>query len=109
STLINRLVGSKVSIVTPKEQTTRFNVRGVCVHGDAQLIFVDTPGIFEAGRHFEKAMVQAAWAGMGEADAVLLLLDAARGLKDAALQIMEQVKNRTQTPVCLTINKIDRI
>lgn len=109
STLINRLVGGKVSIVTPKVQTTRFNIRGVCVHGDAQLIFVDTPGIFDAEKNFEKAMVQAAWAGIGDADCVLLLLDATRGLRDSTLAIIERLKKSAQKPVFLAINKVDAI
>src|SRR4051812_24225803 len=91
STLINRLVGSKVSIVTPKVQTTRFNIRGVCIKEQSQLIFVDTPGIFDAAKNFEKAMVQAAWSGIGDADAVLMLLDARQGLKDGARQIIAQL------------------
>jgi len=109
STLINRLVGGKVSIVTPKVQTTRFNVRGVCMEGGAQLIFVDTPGIFDAAKNFEKAMVQAAWAGIGDADAVLMILDAKRGLRDTALQLIEDLKKKCKKPVFLAINKIDTI
>ncbi len=109
STFINRVVGGKVSIVTPKVQTTRFNIRGVCVHGDSQLVFIDTPGIFDAGKNFEKAMVQAAWSGIGDADAVLLLLDATRGLRDSSLQIIDRLKENTKKPVFLVINKIDAL
>ena len=109
STLINKLVGGKVSIVSPKVQTTRFNIRGVCVQGDTQLIFVDTPGIFDAGKQFEKAMVNAAWAGIGDADAVLMLLDAKTGLKENALQIIASLKEKCNKPVFLAINKIDTI
>lgn len=109
STLINRLVGSKVSIVTPKVQTTRFNVRGVCVEGEAQLIFVDTPGIFDAAKKFEKAMVNAAWAGIGDADCALLMLDAKRGLQDETLQLIEQLKKQSKKPVYLALNKVDAI
>ncbi len=107
STLINRLVGGKVSIVTPKVQTTRFNIRGVCVHEGSQLIFIDTPGIFDAGKNFEKAMVQAAWSGIGDADVVLLLLDATSGLRDNTLQIIDRLKENIKKPVYLLINKVD--
>ena len=82
STLVNRLTGSKISIVSPKVQTTRFNIRGICMAGESQIIFVDTPGIFDAPKAFEKAMVGAAWSGIAEADAVLMLLDAKQGLRD---------------------------
>ncbi len=109
STFINRLVGGKVSIVTPKVQTTRFNVRGVCIHGQAQLIFVDTPGIFEAGKAFEKAMVQAAWSGIGDADAVLLLVDATAGLKDSTKQLFSKLKTSCKKSVFLALNKIDKM
>ncbi len=109
STLINRLVGGKVSIVTPKVQTTRFNIRGVCVHNNSQLVFIDTPGIFEAGKNFEKAMVQAAWSGIGDADVVLLLLDATRGLRDSTLQIIDRLKENSTKPVFLLINKVDAV
>ena len=109
STLINKLVGGKVSIVTPKVQTTRFNIRGVCIEGDAQLIFVDTPGIFNAEKNFEKAMVQAAWSGIGDADAVLLLIDAKYGLKESTQQLIASLKKNCKKSVCLAINKIDTI
>ena len=112
STLINKLVGGKVSIVSPKVQTTRFNVRGVCVHEEkdtrAQLIFVDTPGIFNAAKSFEKAMVSAAWSGIGDADAVLMLLDAQYGLKDTTAELMEKLKT-SKKPVFLALNKVDAV
>lgn len=109
STLINKLVGGKVSIVTPKVQTTRFNVRGVCVHAGAQLIFVDTPGIFAADKKFEKAMVKAAWAGMGDADAVLLLVDVERGVRESTCELIENIKKNCKKPVFLALNKIDTL
>src|SRR5471032_3502743 len=77
STLTNALVGSKVAIVTPKVQTTRMNVRGVAMAGETQIVFVDTPGIFKPKRRLDRAMVGAAWAGAGDADAILLVVDAA--------------------------------
>ncbi len=109
STLINQLVGGKVSIVTPKVQTTRFNIRGVMVSGHAQLIFVDTPGIFDAAKSFEKAMVQAAWSGIGDADAVLMLIDANLGLRESSKQIIEALKRNKSKPICLALNKVDSI
>lgn len=109
STLINQFVGGKVSIVTPKVQTTRFNIRGVCLHDDAQVIFVDTPGIFDAAKNFEKAMVQAAWSGIGDADAVLMLLDARQGLRDTTISLMDALKKQKKKPVFLAINKVDSI
>lgn len=109
STLINRLVGGKVSIVTPKVQTTRFNIRGVCVHGRSQLIFVDTPGIFDAAKSFEKAMVQAAWSGIGDADGVFLLLDAHQGLRDSTKALLKALKDNCRKPVFLAINKVDAV
>src|SRR3546814_12221151 len=78
STLVNHLVGAKVSIVTHKVQTTRTRIRGIAIHGDAQIVFVDTPGIFPAKRRLERAMVQAAWAGAEDADVVLAIHDAGR-------------------------------
>src|SRR5436190_1532476 len=109
STLINTLVGGKVSIVTPKVQTTRFNIRGVCVEGELQMVFVDTPGIFDAGKAFEKAMVQAAWAGIGDADAVLLLLDARHGITETIKPLIARLKQKVQKPVYLALNKIDAV
>jgi GTP-binding protein Era len=77
STLINALVGSKVAIVSPKVQTTRMPVRGIALAGQTQIVFVDTPGIFRPRRRLDRAMVTSAWAGAEEADAVLLIVDAA--------------------------------
>ena len=76
STLVNALVGSKVSIVTPKVQTTRMPVRGVAMRGQTQIVFVDTPGIFKPRRKLDRAMVKSAWTGAGDADAVLVMVDA---------------------------------
>lgn len=112
STLINQLVGGKVSIVTPKVQTTRFNVRGVCASGDSQLIFVDTPGIFDADKNFEKAMVNAAWSGIGDADAVLMLIDATHDIYARIQKIFEHLKSKLEKnrkPAFLAINKIDAV
>jgi len=114
STLINQLVGGKVSIVTPKVQTTRFNVRGVCAQGDSQMIFVDTPGIFNADKDFEKAMVNAAWSGIGDADCVLMLMDAKHEIYDRIKKLFEHLKsklekNSVKKPAFLAINKIDTV
>ena len=76
STLVNRLVGAKVSIVTQKVQTTRFPVRGVAMEGDAQMVLVDTPGIFQPRRRLDRAMIRAAWTRAEEADAIVHLVDA---------------------------------
>ena len=82
STLLNRMVGAKVSIVTHKVQTTRARIRGVYMAGTAQLVFVDTPGIFRPRRRLDRAMVSAAWGGAADADIVVLLIEAHRGLTD---------------------------
>src|ERR1700710_1054407 len=82
STLINALVGSKVAIVTPKVQTTRMPVRGIAMAGETQIVFVDTPGIFRPRRRLDRAMVSSAWAGAEEADAILLIVDAADLVSD---------------------------
>ena len=108
STLINHVVGGKVSIVTPKVQTTRFNIRGVCVRDETQFIFVDTPGIFSAAKSFEKAMVSAAWSGIGDADAVLMLFDAQYKIKDSTREIFEKLKT-AKKPVFLALNKVDSV
>src|ERR1700752_1083232 len=78
STLVNALVGTKVSIVTPKVQTTRMPVRGVAIKGNVQIVFVDTPGIFRPRRRLDRAMVKSAWTGAGDADAILVIVDAAQ-------------------------------
>lgn len=108
STLLNRLVGSKVSIVSPKVQTTRARLLGIALAGPAQLIFVDTPGIFAPKRRLERAMVAAAWAGAAETDAVVLLVDAARGLDSDTRRIVDGLKAAKRRAV-LALNKIDRV
>jgi len=108
STLMNRLMGTKVSIVTPKVQTTRARVVGVLIHGAAQLVFVDTPGIFAPKRRLERAMVAAAWTGATDADVVLLLIDAERGLDDDARLIIDGLKKEKRKAV-VAINKVDAV
>lgn len=108
STLLNALVGSKVSIVTHKAQTTRAQIRGVVTDGDAQVVFIDTPGIFAPKRRLDRAMVEAAWTGAGDADIVALILDAERGVTpevESLLEGLEAVRN----PRVLVLNKIDLI
>ncbi len=108
STLVNRLVGSKVSIVSPKVQTTRSRIRGILVEGTTQLVLVDTPGIFKAGRRFDRAMVASAWTEAEESDIRLLIIDAKRGIdKETSLILKNLAKN--QTKCLLAINKIDLI
>jgi GTP-binding protein Era len=114
STLINALVGSKVAIVTPKVQTTRMPVRGIAIAGDAQIVFVDTPGIFRPRRRLDRAMVTSAWAGAEDADAVLLIVDAADlvadpkslGARDTGA-ILEGLKDIKTKKRALILNKID--
>jgi len=108
STLLNRLTGAKISIVTPKAQTTRARVLGLLVRDEAQIIFVDTPGIFAPKRRLDRAMVAAAWDGAGEADYVLLLVDAKAGLTDAVRGIVAQVASAGHR-LGLVLNKIDLI
>jgi GTP-binding protein Era len=108
STLINRLVGAKVSIVTQKVQTTRSPVRGIAIHGNSQIIFVDTPGIFAPRRRLDRAMVAAAWSGAGDADLVALLVDAKKGLDEEARAIIERLADRGHKK-SLIINKIDLV
>jgi GTPase len=108
STLLNRLVGQKLSIVTPKVQTTRSRLLGIATDGETQLIFVDTPGIFAPRRRLDRAMVAAAWAGAADADATVLLVDAARGVDNDARRIVERLKGPGR-PVILALNKIDLV
>lgn len=110
STLLNRMVGAKVSIVTHKVQTTRARIRGIAIAGDSQIVFVDTPGIFRPRRRLDRSMVAAAWGGASDADVILLLIEAHRGLTDGTAAIIEQLKGLdSRTPVALVINKIDRV
>ena len=108
STLLNRLVGAKVSIVSPKVQTTRTRVLGICIEGPAQIIFIDTPGIFQPRRRLDRAMVAAAWIGTADADEVLLLVDASRGLERNTAAIVKKLK-RAERTVILAINKVDLV
>lgn len=108
STLVNALVGQKISIVTPKVQTTRTNVRGVLTEGNVQMILVDTPGIFAAPEKFEQAMVRSAWSGAGDADAVLLLIDAKKGITEA-LELLITKLSTFKKPILVAINKRDKI
>jgi GTP-binding protein Era len=108
STLLNRLVGTKLSIVTPKIQTTRSRVLGIALRGAAQLIFVDTPGIFAPRRRLDRAMVAAAWAGVEDADLVVVLIDAARGLDDGSRAILDRLTEARRS-FLIALNKIDLV
>lgn len=108
STLVNQLVGAKVSIVTHKVQTTRAIVRGIATHDNAQIVFVDTPGIFRPRRRLDTAMVTTAWGGAKDADLILVLIDAERGIKGDADAILERLKDVRQ-PKVLILNKVDRV
>ena len=127
STLLNRMVGAKVSIVTHKVQTTRARIRGVAIEGAAQIVFVDTPGLFRPRRKLDRAMVAAAWGGAADADVVVLLVEAHRGLTDGVRAILDGLRERLASGfpatagasaaasapaaplVALAINKIDRV
>jgi len=108
STLINRCVGTKVSIVSPKVQTTRTRVLGISMSGSAQLIFIDTPGIFKPRRRLDRAMVAAAWGGAADADRVLLLVDAQRGIDANTQSILDKIVT-SERRVVLAINKVDLV
>jgi GTP-binding protein Era len=108
STLLNALVGSKVSIVSPKVQTTRNLVRGIAIKDKTQIVFVDTPGIFAPKRRLDRAMVTAALTGAADADLAALLIDAKKGLDDEARAIIERLKEMPQ-PKILILNKIDLV
>jgi len=110
STLLNRMVGAKVSIVTHKVQTTRARIRGVALEGDAQLVFVDTPGLFRPRRRLDRAMVAAAWGGAADADIVVLMVEAHRGVTAGVKAILESLSERTdKAKIALAINKIDKV
>jgi GTP-binding protein Era len=108
STLINKLVGAKVAIVSPKVQTTRSRTLGLAIAGASQIIFVDTPGIFTPRRRLERSMVKAAWAGAHDADVVVLLVDVERGIDRDTRQIVEGLKAAGRRAV-LALNKIDLV
>src|SRR5215472_1768659 len=97
STIVNAMVGSKVTIVSPKVQTTRSIIRGIAIEGSAQLIFVDTPGIFAPRRRLDRAMVAVAWSGAHDADGVALIVDAKRGLDDETAAIVAKLADVAAT------------
>src|SRR6202043_2065094 len=106
STLINAIVGAKVTIVSHKVQTTRTLLRGIATQGDAQLVFIDTPGIFQPRRRLDRAMVTGAWVGAHDADMIGVLIDAKRGMDAETSAIIERLPSLAQ-PKILLINKID--
>lgn len=108
STLLNALVGAKVAIVTHKVQTTRTRVTGIGMHENTQLVFIDTPGIFEPKRRLDRAMVNAAWKGSEDAETTVLLVDAKRGITDDVERIIEGLKNAGRKAI-LVLNKIDTV
>ncbi len=110
STLLNRMVGAKVSIVTHKVQTTRARIRGVAIEGGSQLVFVDTPGLFKPRRRLDRAMVAAAWGGAADADVVVLMIEAQRGITEGVKAILARLTEIAEgRKVALAINKIDRV
>lgn len=108
STLVNALVGAKVSIVSHKVQTTRVPVRGIATEGDSQLVFIDTPGLFAPRRRLDQAMVDAAWGGAKDADLIVLMVDAAKGIEEDLERILERLKDARE-PLILTLNKVDKV
>ena len=108
STLVNALVGQKVAIVSAKAQTTRARLMGIAIHQDAQILLVDTPGIFNPRRRLDRAMVAAAWTGAQDADLILLVIDSSEGLKPEIERIVEGLDKRDH-PLFIVLNKIDLI
>ena len=106
STLVNALVGQKVAIVSPKAQTTRARLMGIAIEGEAQLLLVDTPGVFTPNRRLDRAMVKAAWEGANDADRVVLVIDAAAKVAARVEQVIEGVAARSE-PKILVLNKVD--
>jgi GTPase len=112
STLVNTLVGTKVAIVSRKVQTTRATLRGIAIEGRSQLVFIDTPGIFAPKRRLDRAMVEAAWGGAGDADLVLLVVDAAKGIDEDVERILGKLEGASvssRQPPLLALNKVDRV
>lgn len=108
STLVNRMVGTKVSIVSPKVQTTRTRVLGIHMSGASQVVLVDTPGIFNPNRRLDRAMVNAAWTGAKDADMVLLLIDAEKGIGGNTETILKGLADEPRPAIC-AINKVDQV
>jgi GTP-binding protein Era len=108
STLLNRIAGTKLSIVSPKAQTTRFRIMGILMQGTAQILLVDTPGIFQPRRRLDRAMVNAAWTGMQDADLTVLLVDAKAGISDLTDGILKRLEE-TGRDVWLVLNKVDLV
>ena len=108
STLLNVMIGGKVSIVTPKVQTTRTRITGICMAGQTQIVFLDTPGIFTPKRRLERAMVTAAWSGAHDADIVVVLVDAKRGFDRDTRRIVDGLAEQKRNAV-LALNKIDTV
>src|SRR5689334_7473696 len=108
STLLNRLIGHKLAIVTPKAQTTRTRLLGIAIEGATQIIYVDTPGIFTPRRRLDRAMVAAAWSGAADADETLLLVDASRGIDEDTCRITGALRERGRRSI-LALNKIDLV
>jgi GTP-binding protein Era len=108
STLLNHLTGAKLSIVTPKAQTTRFRVLGIVMRGESQILLVDTPGIFRPRRRLDRAMVAAAWGGAQDADIVLFLVDAKAGLTEQVREIATRLAERGGV-LWLALNKVDLV
>ncbi|MBC7102456.1 MAG: GTPase Era [Parvibaculum sp.] len=106
STLLNQLVGSKIAIVTHKVQTTRARIRGIAMEGDTQIVFVDTPGIFKPKRRLDRAMVEAAWGGAGDADLIILMVDMENGREEDVTRIVDGLKSQGRKAI-LVLNKVD--
>jgi GTP-binding protein Era len=105
STLVNALVGQKVAIVSPKAQTTRARLMGIAIDGPSQILLVDTPGIFEPRRRFDRAMVAAAWTGAHDADIILVVIDSSERVRDEVLEGLD----KREHPLFLVLNKIDLV
>ena len=108
STITNNFVGSKVSIVSPKAQTTRTIVKGIGIYDNTQIVFLDTPGIFKPKRRLDRAMVASAWSGMNDADIVVLVVDAKKGFDDQTQSIVSKL-NKNKIEAILVLNKVDLI
>lgn len=108
STITNHFVGSKVSIVSPKVQTTRTTIKGIGIYDNSQIIFLDTPGIFKPKRKLDKAMITSAWDGAGDADITALVVDAKRGFDDETQSIIARLKKKNK-PAILVLNKVDEL